>query len=518
MTNQSKIPYFIKALDDNTVMQQSFTSLPYQANWGGYGKGSTIFYDFATKPYQGNYFGFKHFNETQKSNIRQALQMFSDQTKLHFIEKTALSFNNTSSIHQEAINKAIDKASFTFYLDSGYKQVGTVPSSGNSVRINSKWYGNDTFSSSSKYSDGDGGWNQSGFSNIIHEVGHILGLDHPFKDNGTAKEFMPANENSIKNTMMAYPKDGEIAPNQFGVFDLATLHYRYGVNEKQHAGNTVHKLFANKYDYNVLGGNVYIWDGSGHDTLDGSAQSQNMTVDLTPGSWIYRGTKSDSILDEGQMFIGFGTQIENLLGGSGNDTLTGNDVQNHINGNAGNDTINGGLGVDILQGGAGNDNLHGGTTGYDRDTSNDFLFGEDGADVLNGGYGNDYLNGGSGSDVLNGGHGNDTLIGGTGSDLFLLGNLLDGMDSITDFSGFEGDKIILLSRALSHLGIGSGTLGSEYFVSGHNATAKDKNDHFIFDTNTDKLYYDADGSGSGQAIAIAQLNDTQLNHSNIFIA
>jgi Ca2+-binding RTX toxin-like protein len=52
--------------------------------------------------------------------------------------------------------------------------------------------------------------------------------------------------------------------------------------------------------------------------------------------------------------------FENIAGGSGNDTLTGNSLANILVGNAGDDTLNGGGGGDILIGGLGLDTLNGG--------------------------------------------------------------------------------------------------------------------------------------------------------------
>ena len=52
--------------------------------------------------------------------------------------------------------------------------------------------------------------------------------------------------------------------------------------------------------------------------------------------------------------------FENIAGGSGNDTLTGNSLSNILVGNAGDDTLNGGGGGDILIGGLGLDTLNGG--------------------------------------------------------------------------------------------------------------------------------------------------------------
>ena len=49
------------------------------------------------------------------------------------------------------------------------------------------------------------------------------------------------------------------------------------------------------------------------------------------------------------------SNIENVVGGSGNDTLTGDGLTNTLGGGVGNDTMTGGAGTDTLTGGAGND-------------------------------------------------------------------------------------------------------------------------------------------------------------------
>ena len=51
--------------------------------------------------------------------------------------------------------------------------------------------------------------------------------------------------------------------------------------------------------------------------------------------------------------------IQNVNGGGGDDTLTGDAGNNALNGNGGADTINGGDGDDAINGNAGNDTLDG---------------------------------------------------------------------------------------------------------------------------------------------------------------
>lgn len=71
---------------------------------------------------------------------------------------------------------------------------------------------------------------------------------------------------------------------------------------------------------------------------------------------------------------------------------------------------------------------------WDGTAARDVLFGGKGADVLRGFNGNDELSGGAGSDVLNGGFGDDILRGGAGSDLFAFGDRQFGSDTIKDFA------------------------------------------------------------------------------------
>ena len=183
--------------------------------------------------------------------------------------------------------------------------------------------------------------------------------------------------------------------------------------------------------------------------------------------------------------------VENILGGSGNDQLTGNDRINVITGGAGNDTLEGVANAacpvspatvgDVLNGGAGNDFLRMGDTANCKVVVNggsnaagaapdfDIVFffqrtaavtvtldgtANDGdaaswsgagerANIMSdveeivGGEANDTLTAGSNPMVLAGGPGDDTLNGGAGADT-LVGEL--GNDII---NGGAGDDLIV---------------------------------------------------------------------------
>ena len=83
--------------------------------------------------------------------------------------------------------------------------------------------------------------------------------------------------------------------------------------------------------------------GVGTDTVDYSAYTTNLTVNLatTTAQTVTTGD-SDTI-----------TNVENVTGGSGTDTLTGSTLANVLNGGGGNDRLTGGAGNDTIIGGAG---------------------------------------------------------------------------------------------------------------------------------------------------------------------
>lgn len=86
---------------------------------------------------------------------------------------------------------------------------------------------------------------------------------------------------------------------------------------------------------------------------------------------------------------------QEIVGGSGPDTLNGGAGPDTILGGADDDSLSGGFGDDRLNGGAGFDTLDGGG-------GNDTLYGQSEADTLAGGYGDDLIFGDGGDDVIYG--------------------------------------------------------------------------------------------------------------------
>ncbi|TCR62257.1 ExeM/NucH family extracellular endonuclease [Bosea sp. BK604] len=224
--------------------------------------------------------------------------------------------------------------------------------------------------------------------------------------------------------------------------------------------------------------------GDGIDTADYSADTAGIIVDLAAGEAEGDATGVDAL-----------ASIENVIGGSGNDVISGDDLANRLDGGAGNDTLNGGAGGDLILAGAGNDTIDGGA-GFDTldlsaatgpisvditrgmvsgagigtdsfsniekllfGAGNDVVTGGNGNEAFDGGAGNDTLRGGAGDDALSGGDGDDLLDGGSGDDSVNGGN---GIDTIKAGSGNdaidagEGNDVIDAGSGNDTILVGAG--------------------------------------------------------------
>lgn len=226
---------------------------------------------------------------------------------------------------------------------------------------------------------------------------------------------------------------------------------------------------------------------------------------------------------------------DKILGYDGNDTLSGGGGNDMLHGGDGDDTLNGGIGTDFLGGGPGDDTYLisdlNATSGRIADAvSEAFNRGDDtvistlsytlpvnvenlilasGTANINGtgNQGSDVITGNAGINIINGRYGNDTLTGDEGNDIFVFDSKLSkvtNIDHITDFA--VGMDDIYLGKSIFTAYKTAWSDLSADFVSGPDAAAQDKTDHFLYDTNTGDLYYDIDGIGARAAIIFATLD------------
>ena len=240
---------------------------------------------------------------------------------------------------------------------------------------------------------------QYGYLVLLHEIGHAIGLKHPFEGNYT----LPTDKDSDLYTVMSYTDFKQYIPflsydNNYIYFetkgaypatyqpyDIATIQSIYGVNLNYNEGDDVYK-FDSSYDYYST-----IWDSGGSDTIDCSSITRPCYIDLEPGSfstigyesvqdqenywigWLHKNDIYDnddwvrdnfeSIKDniytgENNLAIAFGTIIENVKTGSSNDIIHDNSANNIISTGDGDDIIyldKGG--IDKIDGGNGFDTV-----------------------------------------------------------------------------------------------------------------------------------------------------------------
>jgi Ca2+-binding RTX toxin-like protein len=226
-------------------------------------------------------------------------------------------------------------------------------------------------------------------------------------------------------------------------------------------------------------------------------------------------------------------RIGNLTGSSFADKLVGDARANVLDGGPGGDRLEGGLGSDTasyaratagvtadLTKSANNtveaagdtylsiENLAG-SKFADRlvgDQNANVLSGSDGADTLIANAGNDRLIGGLGPDILNGGAGNDVYV------------LLSAKDGVATFQGFvvKDDQIEVSASGFPGLVAGQKLVDGVTFISGASPLAPTTKATFLYDTKTQDLYFDDDGSGVHGAQKIVHFDTPVTLHANDF--
>ena len=269
----------------------------------------------------------------------------------------------------------------------------------------------------------------------LHEVGHAVGLSHPFDSTGLGGTNLADGKDFVRNTVMSYTSNDRnmyfnnvstssytykgLYPEDIGLLDINVIEHIYGTSTTTNLGDTVYTFD----DKPVILRNIV--DSGGTDTIDASNQTEEVVINLNGGSaasigiwtsdeqlnyYSALGINSGLIanmsaaivsVNAGQasgsnkspfalgwyegidnLQIPVSSIIENVKGGAKADILTGNSADNEITGNGGNDTIEGGAGNDtaVFSGAKANYTIT--DNGSNNYTVRDDV-GSDGTDTLN---------------------------------------------------------------------------------------------------------------------------------------
>jgi Ca2+-binding RTX toxin-like protein len=244
-----------------------------------------------------------------------------------------------------------------------------------------------------------------------------------------------------------------------------------GSNDIRGFGSDLTNVITGNVGDNVIvgrGGADLLSGGDGNDTLRGGAGSDTLRADEGDDLMIGGNALGIDLFD-----CGIATPFTvNLATGTASSASTGDDTLS---------------GIEDVLGGGGNDTITGGT----------------GANSLFGQGGDDSISGGNGTDTLSGDLGTDTLTGGAGMDTFLWQGFAESpvafADLVRDFQvGIDVIDLSVIDANGTAFGDGAFAFGGAAFLPVGQASVR-----VVQDAGTNRTYVDVrDTSGSGTDMRI----------------
>ncbi len=277
--------------------------------------------------------------------VRDALQLWSNVTQINFTEV------------QEPQTQGEMRFTFSSSIDEDNTLVAYSPSPNGTFFESS----GDIWLNPELKSLDQGG---KEFSALTRQIGYALGLKDPDNSIDFNEITLDSETDTTQYSILSTTPYGEfdkidgnlpVENTSLMLYDILATQFLYGVNTTYKTGNDSY-VFTPQAELKT------IWDTGGIDTFDLSNQTLDSIINLNAGEFSSIGnlgkitniSSGSSETNENlnpaidNIAIAYGVEIENAIGGIGDDLLMGNPLANQLTGGAGNDLIDGGEGVDTV--------------------------------------------------------------------------------------------------------------------------------------------------------------------------
>jgi hypothetical protein len=330
--------------------------------WDTRANGGVITYSFYQAS-SGPYYGTEQVSELNsaiKTSVRAILKNLETYIDQRFVEVADTA--SSAGVIRYMFSDGGGGANADYYAYSYYPWSAAI---GSDVHLNPIW-------DARSYASFSNGAGTDGYTTLIHETLHALGLKHPGNydalSNSNEGPFLDPSQDNKANSVLSYNRTGTASITPL-TYDIRALQYLYGA--KPNAATDTTYQFTTPTQY-IQGGQTFgdagriyqsLWDTGGIDTIDLSGGTFNYHIDLRDSGLVTTqlgltgGNYTDIVTNQGFVapqygtWLSAGSVIENVVSSIGNDRIIANAAANRFSGYSGsfgNDQLDNTNGADQL--------------------------------------------------------------------------------------------------------------------------------------------------------------------------